>query len=100
MNFPKNIYLSNIRGAGILALAIIFANFINFIFNAYLGRTLNFEDYGVVNLITSFSYLTLVAVNALYVTVNHKVSFLSNLKQNHEGYFYQQVLTKSLYVSS
>src|SRR5258708_6642166 len=69
---------SNIlRGAGFMVLSLMAANFLNFLFNAYLGRELTFEDYGLVTFITSLLYLVSVVINAIATTVNHRIAFLN-----------------------
>lgn len=65
--------------------ALMSGNFLNFIFNAYLGRALTFEQFGLVTLLTTFAYLLGIFVNALSSAVNHKVSFLSGKYDHAHG---------------
>jgi len=62
--------------AGTLVGASIIANFFNFLFNAYLGRHINLEEFG---LISVFSNILLIAGSfwgALSQTVTHRSAYL------------------------
>src|SRR5258708_4169733 len=88
------------NGGVMYVLAQILANFLNFIFNAYLGRELSFEDYGLVTFITSLLYLAIVVINAIATTVNHRVAFLNGQSGKVAGYkFYFFVQQKALLFS-
>lgn len=63
-------------GAGTLVFSSIVANSINFIFNAYLGRELTLEQFGIVTIISTFVYILSLFTSALSTTVTHVVSFL------------------------
>jgi len=63
----------------ILIVSIIATNAINFLFNAYLGRTLSFEDFGLVTIINTLWYLALIPCNALYTTVNHRIAYIHGI---------------------
>ncbi len=69
----------------ILLIAILGGNFINFIFNAYLGRSLSFEEFGLVTLINTMWYVALIPFNALNATVNHRSAYLIAQKNTQAG---------------
>jgi glycosyltransferase involved in cell wall biosynthesis/O-antigen/teichoic acid export membrane protein len=56
--------------------SIIFANFLNFVFNAVLGRMVSLEDFSVVTLFGTMLGLLSVILSALSSAVNHKTAFL------------------------
>lgn len=63
--------------AGFLVGAIMFGNIMNFSFNAYLGRVLPFEEFGLVTLFSTLLFFLSIVINALIATVNHRVGYLS-----------------------
>lgn len=67
---------SNVISGGFLLMAMVFANFVNFVFNAYLGRKLSFEDFGLVSLISSFLYFAFIPLGALSSSVAFRSGFL------------------------
>ena len=50
-------------GAGLLVISTIAANFINFAFNAYLGRHLDLEAFGIITMMSTFYW-----VNDYYIS--------------------------------
>ncbi|OGD87050.1 hypothetical protein A2870_00190, partial [Candidatus Curtissbacteria bacterium RIFCSPHIGHO2_01_FULL_41_11] len=56
---------SGMATGGALIAASIFANFANFAYNAYLGRRISVEDFGLISLVGSFFYLSTVPIGAL-----------------------------------
>ncbi|MDB5238796.1 MAG: glycosyltransferase [Candidatus Parcubacteria bacterium] len=75
----KSAYAFVSSGPGFLVASTVIANFINFAFNAFLGRSLSFGDFGVVTLMTTFASILGIAASALGMTVNHTVSYLEGL---------------------
>jgi len=67
---------SGIATGGALIAASIFGNFANFAYNAYLGRSISVEDFGLISLVGSFFYLSTVPMGALGKTVTHRTAFL------------------------
>lgn len=78
-----------LTGGSFLLASLMFSNFLNFLFNAYLGRVLSFEDFGIVTLINTLWYFTSIFFSALGTTVSHKVAFISakNGKSASAGFF-------------
>jgi cellulose synthase/poly-beta-1,6-N-acetylglucosamine synthase-like glycosyltransferase/glycosyltransferase involved in cell wall biosynthesis/O-antigen/teichoic acid export membrane protein len=56
--------------------ASMFANVLNFLYNAYLSRRVSLEDFGLIGLVGSFLYLTTVPLSALSSSVTHKSAYL------------------------
>ncbi len=88
-------------GSGFLLVAASFtANFLNFVFNAFLGRHLTFSDFGFLTLINTFNYLLSVPLAALAITVNHRIAYLfAKNETNVEVNFYQQINKRLLYIA-
>lgn len=61
---------------GLLVLATMYANVLNFVFNIYLGRKLAVEDFGLLSLIGSLLFLTMIPLGSLGSTVNNRVGYL------------------------
>ncbi|MDR3643270.1 MAG: glycosyltransferase [Candidatus Doudnabacteria bacterium] len=71
--------LSTGLGAGtVLAAAMMTANFFNFFYNAYLGRVLSYETFGIVILFNTFLSFLTVFVGALSTTVTHRAAYLKS----------------------
>src|SRR3989338_3622334 len=68
----------NTLSSGTLLLgAMMVGNFLNFLFNAYIGRSISFEDFGLTTLINTFWYLLSVFISSLGTTVNHRIAYIS-----------------------
>jgi glycosyltransferase involved in cell wall biosynthesis/O-antigen/teichoic acid export membrane protein len=75
---------NNILVSGSLLIGSSFiANFCNFLYNAYLGRQVSAEEFGLVSLMGSLFYLTTIPTSALYRTITHRTAYL--LGKNHES---------------
>ncbi len=87
-------------GGSLLLIATVIVNVCNFIFNAYLGRVLTFEQFGIITLINTLWYITLIPVNALYTTVNHRVAFLTSNENTQESlHFLHNTKRRNLFIS-
>ena len=75
--------------AGLLVMSSVVANIINFAFNAYLGRHLNFEDFGTITLVSTFVYLLNLFVNGVGTTLNHTVSYLEGIAPGKGSLFFR-----------
>ncbi|MDP3685547.1 MAG: glycosyltransferase, partial [bacterium] len=64
-------------GGSVLVGAMLLANVSNFLFNAFLGRVLGFEDFGLVTLVNALWYIAALFFGALAVTVNHRSAYLA-----------------------
>lgn len=60
----------------VFVLANATANFINFGFNAYLGRVLTVEDFGNLTLVSSLLFLSAIPINSLASSTTQKVAYL------------------------
>lgn len=80
--------------------AAMFANFLNFVFNAFLGRTVSLEQLGIVALISNFLYLGNIFMGSLGTTVNHRVAILNAAgKADQANSFLRSVNYKVIFIS-
>lgn len=88
----------HIKSGTILVISAIGVNFVNFLFNMYLGRALQFEQFALIGLFNSFSYVVTVFFIALSSTVNYRSAYL--IAQYHEraGYDFLQSIRKKAYL--
>ncbi len=73
---PESLYNFIFSSKGFFMGALVFSNFINFLFNAFLGRVLRFEDLALVTLINTLWFLASVVVSAFSLTMNHRAAYL------------------------
>ena len=90
----------NLTGATLLVVALMTANFLNFVFNAFLGRHLEFEQFGILTFFNTVISLIIIFFAGLSSTVNHRTAYL-NGKYGHEAgaLFTKFVRNKSLYAA-
>ncbi len=92
----KNTYMAGIC----LAMATITANILNFVFNAYLGRVLDFKDFALIGLIGGFLSFSSILFNAFSITVNFRSGFLIGKHGEDAGYkFWRNLRKKGIYLS-
>ena len=76
--------------AGMLVLSSILANFINFAFNAYLGRRLDLDDFGVITMMSTFVYVLNFFINSMSTTVTYTVSYLEGIGIGRGSAFFRK----------
>ncbi len=74
----------NLTGAGALIISFMVANLLNFAFNAFLGRSLSYEQFGLLTFYNTILYLVAIFFGALSSSINHRTAYL-NGKYNHEA---------------
>lgn len=80
--------------------ATMLSNFINYVFNAYMGRALSFEDFAKVGLIGSFFYLTSIPFSSLFSAVSFESGFLIGKRgMNSAKSFLAYTRSHALFVS-
>jgi len=73
----KKVRSFDFQGKGFFIAAILFSNFLNLIFNIFLGRTLSFENLALVNLVSALWYIALIFSNTFSSAINHRIAYLS-----------------------
>ena len=81
---PKPRWLQSLIGnkhiiisGSVLICTIVFSNVVNFIYNAYLGRRISVEDFGIISLFGSFSYIIYIPIYALGGVITKRTAYLS-----------------------
>jgi cellulose synthase/poly-beta-1,6-N-acetylglucosamine synthase-like glycosyltransferase/glycosyltransferase involved in cell wall biosynthesis/O-antigen/teichoic acid export membrane protein len=82
-------------GATLIA-ASLFANFFNFLYNLYLGRSFSVEEFGIVGLLGSFMYLFGVPFDSLNRTVTHQSAYLYGKSTFPASNFWKRTRGKAL----
>lgn len=77
-------------GAGMLIISSILANFINFAFNAYLGRKLSLDEFGILTMVSTFVYLLNFLVSSMSTTVTYAVSYLEGTGEGKGSSFFRK----------
>lgn len=89
----------HISGAMILMIAMMFANFLNFLFNAFLGRVLTLEEFGLIALVNTVWSLIAVFMNAFSSTVNRQSAYLSVAESEGGTAFLQFALKRGILIA-
>ncbi|MCH7951804.1 glycosyltransferase [Patescibacteria group bacterium] len=72
----RRLTTSGIATGGTLVAASVVANFFNFLYNAYLGRTVSIEEFGIISVFTNILYIAQASFGALSETVTHQAAYL------------------------
>jgi len=89
----------NLSGAGILVICLMLANFLNFAFNAFLGRQLSYEQFGLLTFYNTILFLAAIFFGALGGTVNHRTAYL-NGKYGHEaGWMFTRFVRRNVSIA-
>ncbi len=78
--FPQIMVDFVFSGKGVLMIAFVSSNGINFLFNAFLGHVLSFGQLALVTLINTLWYIAGIFFGAFGSTVNHQTIFLGARK--------------------
>src|SRR3989344_291581 len=89
-----------ISGAIILISALMAANFLNFVFNAFLGRVITLEEYGVLTLINTLWFLMSIFLNGLTTTTNHYVALHYGKLKKSESFLFYNIISKNGFKTS
>lgn len=71
--------------------AQLLANFFWFLYSTYLGRTIRLEDFALISLFGSFSYLSQIVVAAVQKTVTHRSAYLFGKNNEPARVFWEYV---------
>lgn len=95
MKFTNN---KNFSQGGVLVAAMMVSNFLNFVFNAFLGRMLSFEQFGTLTLVNTLWYVMMIFLNSLSYTVNHEIAYRSK-KSDYKNFFFTYLQKKAIVAS-
>lgn len=68
--------VSALSSGGVMIVASLFGNLMNFFYNAYLSRRLDLAAFGDISLFGSFLYLSSIPISGLSRTMTHKTAYL------------------------
>jgi cellulose synthase/poly-beta-1,6-N-acetylglucosamine synthase-like glycosyltransferase/glycosyltransferase involved in cell wall biosynthesis/O-antigen/teichoic acid export membrane protein len=91
---PSSLRPTLFSGVGLLMGAIMAANFFNFLFNAFLGRELGFEELGIVTLVSTLLSLAALFFAALGSTVNERTAYLYAAQGYEKAYSFTRFVRK------
>ncbi|MBI2028291.1 MAG: glycosyltransferase [Candidatus Levybacteria bacterium] len=87
-------------GGIILIVTSVIANFLNFLFNAYLGRVLEFQDFATIGLIGGLLSLASIMFGAFSTTANFRSGFLIGKYGDRTAYdFWQNLRKRAIFFS-
>ncbi len=87
-------------GGMAIVVASMVANILNFIFNAFLGRVLDFKDFALIGLLGAFVSFSSVLLNAFTTTANFRSGFLIGKYGENAGFSFWQYLQKKAFIFS
>lgn len=88
-----------ISGGSFYIFSLLAADALNFIFSAFLGRVLTFEEFGLVTLINTLWTLVLIFVGGVGTTLTYKTAFLSGERGEEESIsFYKAIFRKTFFI--
>ena len=88
LNLLKSSFIA--RGAFLVGAAGI-ANFLNFLYNAYLGRNISIEEFALISFIGSILSLSDILIGALKNTVVYKSGFILGKYKNPASVFWKKI---------
>lgn len=92
----KKVYL----GGFLLVLSSVVANFVNFVFNAYLGRVLEFRDFALIGLTGGLLSFASILFGAFITTANFRSGFLIGKYGDHAAYaFWKHTRKRAILIS-
>ncbi|HSX39521.1 MAG TPA: glycosyltransferase, partial [Candidatus Saccharimonadales bacterium] len=96
----KDFLRSGLAGGSVLVFAGIASNFLSYIYNAYLSRRLNIEDFGVISLFGSFVFLSSIPLSALTSSITHKAAYFFGKQKRPIYGFWREIRSKVFVISS
>lgn len=97
MKLLSYIKIESVKKKGtVLVGALIISNFLNFLYNAYLGRVISIADFALIGLIGSILSLTDIPIGALGKTVTYKCAYLLGRYKRPATKFWLHLRKKSL----
>jgi cellulose synthase/poly-beta-1,6-N-acetylglucosamine synthase-like glycosyltransferase/glycosyltransferase involved in cell wall biosynthesis/O-antigen/teichoic acid export membrane protein len=94
--FPKPAYAAGV----VLIASNMLTNFFNFLYNAFLGRAVTLEDFGLISLFSGILSLLQIPTGALGRTVSYQSAYIRGRYDRPATAFWQSVRIRSLLVSA
>ena len=85
---------------GAFVASIGIGNFLNFLYNAYLGRVLNLSDFALVSFFSGLLSISYIIASPFGKTVNYKTGYLIGRKSEDSAYaFWKHARKRAIYFS-
>lgn len=81
---------------GVFVLSMALGSFLNFLYNAYLGRVLKLEDFALVSLVGGLYSFVLIIAGSFGTTVGYKTGYLLGKKNEESAFFFWKKTRKRL----
>ncbi len=81
--FLQEVVKFSFSSKGVLLIAMVISNLINFAFNAFLTRKLSYSELGLIVFVTTLWYIATIFIGGVSTTINHRVSYL--VARNEDG---------------
>ena len=96
--FPDRAVDFVFSGKGFLMAAFLLSSVFNFLFNAFLGRVLSFDQLALVTFVNTLWYIVTIFVAAFGSTINHRTSYLVARKGREEAdLFFKVIFSRSFF---
>ena len=89
-----------LSGGGIFVAALMATNFLNFLFNAILGRTLSLEQFSVLTLASTLWFLITIFLTSLAATTNNRTAYLSARRGDRVALGFRSFITHKSFLIS
>ncbi|NMC36491.1 glycosyltransferase [Candidatus Beckwithbacteria bacterium] len=83
---------------GILVAASMLGNVLNFLYNAYLSRTISLESFGLVSLMGNFLFLSAIPLSGLSRTITNKSAYYFGKYQTAIKSYWAHIRSKVVYI--
>lgn len=75
-------------------LTLILSNFLNFLFNVFLGRNVSFESLGLITFVNTLWYIAAIFIGAFSSAINYKTAYLSAMENKTLGSIFLSSMVK------
>ncbi len=81
---------------GFFMFALLFSAFLNFLFNAYLGRRLPLEDFALITLVNTLWYFSMIFLSPFSSAVNHETAYAAKADLRRIGGWVERLVRRSV----
>ena len=81
---------------GILVIASVIANLLNYIYSGYLSRAVNVEEFGVISLISNFLFLTVIPLESLSSSIIYRSAYYLGKYKKSLTEFWKKIRVTSM----
>lgn len=96
----KNFYIKLITSGGIFMVALMVTNFLNFLFNAILGRVLTLEQFSVLTLVSTLWALITIVLSSLSATTTNRTAYIHAKRGDEIAWGFRNFFTRKTTIFS